>query len=83
VIGEKEEAKRVAKLLESAYARQSQRFLVIGEKEEAKRVAKLLESAYARHEYVGLVSSSERLKKDKDFVGNINQVLDIFIISMR
>ncbi len=60
--------------------KQSQRFLVIGEKEEAKRVAKLLESAYARHEYVGLVSSSERLKKDKDFVGNINQVLDIITI---
>ncbi len=58
----------------------SQRFLVIGEKEEAKRVAKLLESAYVKPEYVGLVSSSGKLKKDEDFVGNIHQVPDIITI---
>ncbi|MCB2207885.1 MAG: glycosyltransferase family 2 protein [Bacteroidetes bacterium] len=60
--------------------KQSQRFLVIGEKDEAIRVSKLLESAYVKPSYIGMVSVSERLVKDKDFVGNINQVNDIVII---
>jgi uncharacterized protein YihD (DUF1040 family) len=60
--------------------KQSQRFLVIGEKEEAIRVSKLLESAYVKPAYIGLVSVSEKLIKDKDFVGNINQVNDIITI---
>ncbi|PLW96022.1 MAG: glycosyl transferase family 2 [Marinilabiliales bacterium] len=60
--------------------KQSQRFLVIGEKEEAIRVSKLLESAYAKPAYIGMVSISEKLIKDKDFVGNINQVNDIVTI---
>jgi hypothetical protein len=60
--------------------KENQRFLVIGEKEEAKRVAGLLEMAYVKPEYVGLVSSSEKLEKDKDFVGNITQVVDIINI---
>lgn len=60
--------------------KQSQRFLVIGEKEEAKRVSLLLESAYFKPEYIGMVSVSEKLIKDKDFVGNINQVNDIITI---
>ena len=60
--------------------KQSQRFLVIGEKEEAIRVSKLLKSAYVKPEYIGMVSISERLVKDKDFVGNIDQVNDIVTI---
>ncbi len=60
--------------------KQSQRFLVIGEKEEAIRVSNLLQSAYMKPEYIGMVSVSERLLKDKDFVGNINQVNDIVTI---
>lgn len=60
--------------------RQSQRFLVIGEKDEAIRVSQLLESAYVKPEYVGIVSASEKLVKDRDFVGNINQVIDIITI---
>jgi len=60
--------------------KQSQRFLVIGEKDEAIRVTKLLESAYVKPSYIGMVSVSERLVKDKDFVGNINQVNDIVTI---
>ena len=54
--------------------------LVIGEKEEAIRVSELLKSAYLKPEYVGIVSNSEKLVKDKDFVGNINQVIDIITI---
>lgn len=60
--------------------KQSQRFLVIGEKEEAMRVSKLLESAYVKPAYIGMVNVSEKLIKDKDFVGNINQVNDIVTI---
>lgn len=60
--------------------KQSQRFLVIGEKKEAIRVSKLLESAYVKPDYIGMVSVSEKLIKDKDFVGNINQVNDIITI---
>ena len=60
--------------------KENQRFLVIGEKEEAKRVAGLLKMAYVKPEYIGLVSSSEKLEKDKDFVGNISQVVDIINI---
>jgi GT2 family glycosyltransferase len=60
--------------------KQSQRFLVIGEKEEAIRVSNLLQSAYMKPEYIGMVSVSERLLKEKDFVGNINQVNDIVTI---
>jgi len=60
--------------------KQSQRFLVIGEKKEAIRVSELLKSAYLKPEYVGIVSNSENLVKDKDFVGNINQVIDIITI---
>ena len=60
--------------------KENQRFLVIGDKEEAKRVSELLKMAYVKPEYVGLVSSSEKLEKNKDFVGNISQVVDIINI---
>ncbi|MCF8349142.1 MAG: glycosyltransferase family 2 protein [Bacteroidales bacterium] len=56
------------------------RFLVIGDKPEARRVSDLLYASYIRPSFVGWVSPDEKPSGDKDFVGNISQVVDIIRI---
>ncbi len=56
---------------------EAKRFLVIGDKEEARRVSDLLYGSYIRPSFVGWVSANERSSSEKNFIGNISQVVDI------
>ena len=56
------------------------RFLVIGDKQEAQRVSELLYASYIRPSFVGWVSVDKKPSGDKDFIGNISQVVDIIRI---
>jgi GT2 family glycosyltransferase len=53
------------------------RFIIIGDRDEARRVEGLLQKSYIKPEFVGLVSSSEKLVNDNTFIGVISQVVDI------
>jgi len=58
----------------------NKRFVVIGDAEEVSRVAELLNKSYIKPDFVGLVSNSEHLNGDKNFIGSITQVVDIIRI---
>jgi len=60
--------------------KQSKRFIVIGDEEEGKRVSDILKSSYLKPDFIGLVSSSDKLEKNDDFIGNLSQVVDIIHI---
>ena len=60
--------------------KQSKRFIVIGDKEEGERVSSILKSSYIKPDFIGLVSSSDKLEKNEDFIGNLSQVIDIIRI---
>ncbi len=55
----------------------NRRFILIGDSDEAHRVEGLLQQSYIKPEFVGLVSPNEKLVDDVDFIGVINQVVDI------
>lgn len=60
--------------------KQSKRFIVIGDKAEGQRVSDILRSSYVKPDFIGLVSSSDKLEKSEDFIGNLSQVIDIIRI---
>ena len=60
--------------------KENKRFIIVGGKNEAERVAELLESSFIKPEFVGLVSSDEKLLKEDVFIGSISQVIDIINI---
>ena len=60
--------------------KENKRFLVIGGKKESQRVAELLKSSFIKPEFIGLVSSDEKLQKEEEFIGSISQVVDIINI---
>ncbi len=60
--------------------KENKRFIVIGGTKEAVRVADLLASSFIKPEFIGLVSSDEKLKKEEGFIGSISQVVDIINI---
>ena len=59
---------------------ESRRFIIIGELNEALRVERVLKSTSIKPGYIGLVSSSESLEKDEQFIGTIRQIRDIITI---
>jgi len=47
---------------------------------EGQRVSDILRSSYVKPDFIGLVSSSDKLEKSEDFIGNLSQVIDIIRI---
>lgn len=60
--------------------KENKRFLVIGDIEEATRVSELLNSSFIKPDFIGLVSTDEKLEKENHYVGSISQVIDIISI---
>ena len=60
--------------------KENKRFVIIGRSKEVMRVSELLESSFVKPEFVGLVGVEAKLEIEKDFIGNISQMIDIITI---
>ena len=60
--------------------KENKRFVIIGKKAEANRVKELLKSSIIKPDFIGLVSSDQKLEKEDDFIGNIPQMIDVITI---
>ncbi len=58
----------------------SKRFIVIGDTDEAHRVKTLLQKSYVKPEFIGLVSTHDKIPHNSDFLGVISQAVDIIRI---
>ncbi|MEZ5199355.1 MAG: hypothetical protein R2764_24120 [Bacteroidales bacterium] len=58
----------------------NKRFAIVGNHEEAERVSELIRKADMKPGFIGFVYFSEQSKKEKGFIGNINQLKDIINI---